>query len=165
MQNLLFVDDEKSYLKGMERMLHQWKNEWRILTAPDVDQALALTRENEFDVIISDVKMPGKSVFDLLSALQYAATIAMTHHERWDGSGYPRGLKQSQIPIQGRIVALADVYDALRSKRPYKEPYSAKDDWQTIQQQSGVHFDPDLVDAIKKLQKKFESIRTRYNDQ
>ena len=61
-------------------------------------------------------------------------------------------------------MALADVYDALRSKRPYKEPYSVKAAWQEIQQQSGSHFDPDLIDATKKFQQKFESIRTLYTD-
>ncbi len=364
MQNLLFVDDEKNYLKSMERMLRKRKNEWKFFFAQSVDQALDLTKAHPFDVIISDVSMPEKSGFDLLKALQkedstctipviiltgnyernlkrkalengatdllnkpveyedlvaritsalrlksyqdglilhnlnletkvkertiqlehlnqdliwrlakagelrdeetgdhvvrvghysriiaqklglskeetelifltaplhdlgkigipdsillkkdslseeewktmkkhceigasilleepkgmesfyslkeskllppkiddqlkrYAATIALTHHEKWDGSGYPKGLKKEKIPIQGRIVAFADVYDALRSKRPYKEPYSARDTWHIIKQQAGSHFDPDIFESVKILQEKFESIRTRYD--
>ncbi|MEO5344160.1 MAG: HD domain-containing protein [Gammaproteobacteria bacterium SHHR-1] len=73
-----------------------------------------------------------------------AASIAHCHHEHWDGSGYPRGLKGHAIPIEGRIVALADVFDALMTARPYKDPWSAAQVSQFIQSQAGSHFDPDL---------------------
>lgn len=77
--------------------------------------------------------------------LKLARSIALTHHEKWDGSGYPYGLAGEDIPIEGRIVALADVFDALTSKRPYKEAWSVEKTMQLIQEQSGKHFDPDLV--------------------
>ncbi len=74
--------------------------------------------------------------------------IALTHHEKWDGSGYPQGLKGEQIPLYGRIVAVADVFDALMSKRPYKEAYSLEESLQIIREDSGKHFDPEVVKAF-----------------
>ncbi|QFP75854.1 HD domain-containing phosphohydrolase [Deinococcus sp. AJ005] len=78
--------------------------------------------------------------------LRMAEEIALTHHERWDGSGYPRGLCGGQIPLSGRIVALADVFDALTQARPYKRAWSAQEALDEIRKQTGVHFDPQLVE-------------------
>ena len=94
---------------------------------------------------------------------QYAATIAMSHHERWDGSGYPKGLTQRKIPLSGRIVAFADVYDALRSVRPYKGAYSGDEAWQALEESAGTHLDPDIFKSIQGLKPEFESIHTTYN--
>jgi putative two-component system response regulator len=80
--------------------------------------------------------------------LQTASTIALTHHERWDGSGYPRGLKDEEIPVSGRICALADVFDALTTHRSYKEVISDDSALELIQQSSGVLFDPTLVQVF-----------------
>jgi two-component system, response regulator RpfG len=80
--------------------------------------------------------------------LQAGATIAWCHHERFDGSGYPRGLKGSAIPTEASIVALADVFDALLSKRPYKQPWSMERTIDHITQQRGGQFAPDCVDAL-----------------
>jgi len=77
-----------------------------------------------------------------------AGIIAHEHHEKWDGSGYPRGLKGSDIHIYGRIVALADVFDALTHKRKYKDSWSIEDSVDYIKAQSGSHFDPELVDIF-----------------
>ncbi|WP_348944259.1 HD domain-containing phosphohydrolase [Chitinibacter sp. FCG-7] len=77
-----------------------------------------------------------------------AAEIALTHHEKWDGSGYPAGLAGEQIPESGRIVALADVFDALTTKRPYKQAWSIDAAVTEIQRGSGTHFDPRLVEAF-----------------
>ncbi len=77
--------------------------------------------------------------------LQAAEIIAYTHHERWDGSGYPRGLKGEKIPMTGRIVALADVFDALTTRRTYKEPVDYEKGLEIIQGASGSLFDPQLV--------------------
>ncbi len=95
---------------------------------------------------------------------QYAATIAMSHHERWDGTGYPKGLKGNDIPLAGRIVAFADVYDALRSERPYKPPYPADTAWQTLEESAGSHLDPNIFEAIQDLGPAFESIQTTYSE-
>ncbi|MEE3626876.1 HD domain-containing phosphohydrolase [Nitrospirillum sp. BR 11752] len=77
--------------------------------------------------------------------LRLAASIALTHHEKWDGSGYPRGLSGTDIPIEGRMVALADVYDALLSPRPYKRPWSLPEVTAHLKSEAGRHFDPTLT--------------------
>ncbi len=86
-----------------------------------------------------------------------AQEIARSHHEKWDGSGYPFGLTGTAIPLSGRIVAVADVYDALRTKRPYKEPFSEEETYKTILKGAGSHFDPGIVDAFKKIRDKFDA--------
>jgi CHASE2 domain-containing sensor protein len=80
--------------------------------------------------------------------LQLAETIALTHHERWDGSGYPRGLRGEQIPLAGRIAAVCDVYDALVSARPYKKAWTVAAALEEIRAQRGRHFDPAVADAL-----------------
>jgi PAS domain S-box-containing protein len=80
--------------------------------------------------------------------LQLAATIALTHHERWDGAGYPHGLAGDQIPIEGRITAVADVFDALLSDRCYRSALPVDDAVEVIREGRGTHFDPQVVDAL-----------------
>jgi putative two-component system response regulator len=81
--------------------------------------------------------------------IKLAEIIALTHHERWDGSGYPKGLKGSKIPLIGRIAAIADVFDALTSKRPYRmKPFSLEEAFNYIKEGRGRHFDPKVVDAF-----------------
>merc|ERR1711879_603886 len=77
--------------------------------------------------------------------VQLARKIALTHHEKWDGSGYPNGLKGEDIPIEGRIAAICDVFDALTSWRPYKKAWTVEEAINLIQENSGSHFDPNLV--------------------
>lgn len=84
------------------------------------------------------------------SLMRLAASIALCHHEKWDGTGYPRGLTGTAIPIEGRIVALADVYDALLSPRPYKRPWSRDEVVDYLEDQAGQHFDPLLVPLFLK---------------
>lgn len=92
------------------------------------------------------------------TVFMFAAEIAQSHHERWDGTGYPRGLKGDQIPLTARVMALADVYDALISERPYKKAYSHREAVEIIRSESGAHFDPDLVSLFCSLEKKIEEI-------
>jgi putative two-component system response regulator len=80
--------------------------------------------------------------------LRLAATIAMSHHEKWDGSGYPLGLVGKDIPLEGRIVAVADVFDALGSRRPYKEAMPLERCLQILEEGRGKHFDPRVLDAF-----------------
>lgn len=96
--------------------------------------------------------------------LQMACQIAWTHHERWDGTGYPQGLAGEDIPLCGRIVAVADVYDALTSHRVYKEAYSHQRALDIIREGSGSHFDPAVVRAFLKLETKFERIKKDFQD-
>jgi putative two-component system response regulator len=86
-----------------------------------------------------------------LSLLAMAEEIALTHHERWDGSGYPHGLSGTAIPLVGRCVAVADVFDALTHERPYKRAWTMVDAVNEIQAQSGRQFDPDAVDAFMRV--------------
>ncbi len=90
--------------------------------------------------------------------LQYAEIVAATHHERWDGSGYPAGLAGHAIPLLGRMMAIADVYDALTSYRPYKEAMSADNAADIIITGAGSHFEPLLVDVFKKVADRFAYI-------
>lgn len=96
--------------------------------------------------------------------LQMACQIAMTHHERWDGSGYPKGLAGEEIPLCGRIVAVADVYDALTTQRVYKEAYPHQRAVDIIRKDSGTHFDPAMVRAFLKLEQDFERIKNHFQD-
>jgi putative two-component system response regulator len=80
--------------------------------------------------------------------LDAAAIIARTHHEKWDGTGYPRGLKGDGIPLHGRIVAVADVFDALTTERPYKRAWELERAFQFLRDNTGGHFDPDCVRAF-----------------
>jgi len=90
--------------------------------------------------------------------LEYAKIFALTHHEKWDGSGYPSGLKGEEIPLLGRLMAIADVYDALRSARPYKDPYPHEEAVKIIWEGRGRHFDPRLVDLFISVSDEFAKI-------
>jgi putative two-component system response regulator len=90
--------------------------------------------------------------------MRYARQIAGGHHERWDGSGYPNGLKGEDIPLTARLMAIADVYDALVSARPYKRPFSAETARQMIAEESGTHFDPSLVEVFLEVADKFAEV-------
>ena len=87
--------------------------------------------------------------------LRYAKIFAATHHERWDGSGYPRGLSGAEIPLPGRIMAITDVYDALTSVRPYKNAFTHEKALQMITEQKGTQFDPRLVEAFVRVAEQF----------
>lgn len=103
-----------------------------------IEQAANLTGEAEF--------------------LNNARLVAAYHHERWDGTGYPYGLKGIEIPLQGRIMALIDVYDALISERPYKKAYSHEVSVDIIMESSGTHFDPFIADVFYKINDQFKAI-------
>ena len=90
--------------------------------------------------------------------------IARCHHERWDGSGYPQGLANTAIPISARIMALVDVYDALRARRPYKEPFSHEKAKTLIVQGAGSHFDPAIVQAFLTVDRQFETVTLNMAD-
>ncbi len=94
--------------------------------------------------------------------LQMGGEIALAHHERFDGTGYPYGLKGKNIPLAARIVAIADVFDALTSIRPYKEAWTAEKAFEYIQDESGKHFDPDLVSVMLSISKAIQKIQDEH---
>ena len=96
--------------------------------------------------------------------LLYPKELVYSHHEKWDGSGYPLGLKGEEIPLSSRIIALADVYDALTSKRTYKPAYPHEYAVEIIMEESGKHFDPVIVEAFFNVKEKFKEISCRYHD-
>lgn len=97
--------------------------------------------------------------------LQLAHKLAIEHHEKWDGSGYPHGLKGEQISVEGRIVAIADVFDALTSKRPYKEAWGVEEALEHMQAQAGKHFDPHLINLFVNKLDAIIAIKNTYQEQ
>ena len=127
-----------------------------------------LTNE-EFDIIKSHVKTGEKILSDMVKfypksrLVILGRQIAKYHHEKWNGEGYLEGLKGDEIPLSARIMALVDVYDALRSSRPYKKPMSHQQAYDIIVQDSGTHFDPEVVDAFIKIHQTFDAIYNSLN--
>jgi len=120
----------------------------------------------EFEVMKGHARLGNELLKDSGSEiLRAGAEIAITHHEKFDGSGYPRGLKGSAIPILGRIVAVADVFDALTSERPYKKAWSLEDACMFLEEGRGKHFDPMCVEAFLAGWDKVIDIRRRFQDE
>ncbi|GGW89452.1 response regulator [Alteromonas halophila] len=97
--------------------------------------------------------------------LVIAKSVALTHHEKWDGSGYPNGLAGEDIPIEGRIVAVADVFDALTSKRPYKEAWSVEETIAFMKDQQGKHFEPKLITLLEENLAEILAIKQRWQEE
>jgi adenylate cyclase len=111
---------------------------------------------NALTEIVGATGHPEKNEF-----LAYAREMTVSHHERWDGSGYPAGLRGEEIPLAGRLMALADVYDALVSRRPYKEALTHDAAREFIRQQAGAHFDPEVVAAFLARDQEFHEVAQR----
>ncbi len=94
--------------------------------------------------------------------MQMSKEIAITHHEKWDGSGYPKGLKAEEIPLSGRIIAIADVFDALTTERPYKKAWAVEDAVKLIDENAGSHFDPELVKIFHTVLPQVLEIKEQY---
>jgi len=121
--------------------------------------------DEEFDVIKRHTNLGGDAIkaieaqIEGKSFLALGKEIAYNHHEKWDGSGYPRGLNGEDIPLAARIIALADVYDALTTRRFYKEAYTHERSRQIIIDLKGTHFDPEVADVFLVLEDEFDRIR------
>lgn len=96
--------------------------------------------------------------------LTMARIIALSHHEKWDGTGYPHGLKKQEIPLAGRIVAVADVFDALTNQRPYKPAWPAREAITAIQEEAGQHFDPEIVAAFTQAIPQIVAVSHTYSE-
>jgi len=127
-----------------------------------------LTRE-EFEIIKTHVRKGVEAIERIgLSGrfhvfLKQARLFAGAHHEKWDGSGYPDGLEGRLIPLEGRIMAIADVYDALTTARPYKSAFTAEESAEIIIGGAGVHFDPALINAFYKSMDDFATVSMAYS--
>ena len=154
-----YVEDIRIYSQlhdiGKLRISH------KILAKPG-----ALTPE-EFDEIRNHT-LYGVDILGDSEWLEMARQLAMTHHEKWDGSGYPKGLKSEEIPLSGRIVAIADIYDALRDARGYKPAFSHEMACEIILKGDGrvqpEHFDPDILDIFRKNHRVFRDIYDKIKD-
>jgi len=124
---------------------------------------------NEFEIMKSHVDAGVDAIERIISKteehdlLVHAIRMAGTHHERWDGNGYPLGLKGKNIPLEGQLMAIADVYDALISRRQYKEPLSHEEASKIIIEGAGTQFDPVLVDVFKNVMDEFAKIVQGYD--
>jgi response regulator RpfG family c-di-GMP phosphodiesterase len=127
--------------------------------------------DEEFDVIKRHTNLGGDAIkaieaqIEGKSFLALGKEIAYNHHEKWDGSGYPGGLNGEDIPLSARIIALADVYDALTTKRFYKEAYTHEKSRQIIIDLKGTHFDPEVLDVFLALADEFDRIRLENLDE
>jgi response regulator RpfG family c-di-GMP phosphodiesterase len=127
--------------------------------------------EEEFEIMKTHAALGGNAFASAVAGLDISSTfleaacqIAMSHHEKWDGSGYPAGLKGEEIPIPARLMALADVYDAMSCKRVYKSAIAHEEVTSVILEGRGKHFDPDVVDAFLAAQHEFIAIAEKYRD-
>lgn len=118
----------------------------------DEEFAIIKTHSSEGERVICDIIDKNKENDFLVHAKRFAGS----HHEKWNGTGYPRGLSGEDIPLEGRIMAIADVYDALVSKRPYKKPFTHEEAVEIIKKDSGTHFDPHMVKAFLNVADKFK---------
>lgn len=129
----------------------------------DADEWVIMKRHCEYgrDAIAQTEHGLGDKV---ISFLRYAREIAYSHHEKWDGTGYPQGLSGDSIPLSARLMAVADVYDALISERPYKKGFSHEKAVEIIREGIGNHFDPDVAEAMLQIHQSFRHIAQRFYD-
>ncbi|WP_415902476.1 two-component system response regulator [Neptuniibacter sp. QD29_5] len=128
--------------------------------------------EEEFSVMKSHPQIGADAILEAEagmsdrdnSFLRYAREISLTHHEKWDGTGYPYGLKENEIPLSGRLMAVADVYDALISKRVYKPAFDHEKAKSILLEGKSKHFDPDVIDAFLRQEKAFVEIAAQFKD-
>lgn len=135
----------------------------RILLKPDHLTADEFEIMKQHSVIGFETLDAASRAFPEAEYLQMARDIALSHHEKFNGSGYPYGLVEKEIPLCARIVAVADVYDAITTKRVYKEAYSHEAARSIILEGKGEHFDPDIVDAFVETEEQFLAIKENFN--
>ncbi len=146
-------------LKPGKLTIEEWeimKNHCRIggnVIRHTIDKAKEITKDEDFETSPES-----------LSFLEVAYDIATSHHERWDGTGYPDGLAGKAIPLPARLMALADVFDAVTTPRVYKKPWSTEEAAQLISEQKGKQFDPDIVEAFESIRETFENIQRALSD-
>jgi len=160
----LGLDDRFVHAIRTQAILH---DVGKIHTHPDIFKKPGKLTDEEFAVMKAHT-IAGTMIIGKNEKLTIGCSIALTHHEKWDGSGYPHRLAGEQIPIEGRITAIADIYDALRSPRAYKEAFDHDRTFKIITEGDGRtmpdHFDPAVLEAFKKTAARFEEAYERLSD-
>ena len=153
-KNNLFTEERINLNKNLLLQSCQLHDVGKIAISDSILKKPGKLSEEEFDEMKKHT-LVGEKIIERIETLatksnflNYAKTVAITHHEKWNGSGYPRGLKENEIPLIGRIMAIADVYDALTSERPYKPAFSHEEAVRIITEGSGTQFDPALVEVF-----------------
>jgi putative two-component system response regulator len=162
-----FLDDEAIDLLCKSAPLHDIGKVGvsdRILLKPSKLTEQEFEEMKQHTVYGRDTILVAERKLGNTSFLRIAREIAYTHHERWDGSGYPEGLRGEEIPVPGRLMALVDTYDALTSKRVYKSQIPHEKAVQIIIEAKGTQFDPAVVDAFLEVKEDFRRIGLRYAD-
>jgi len=159
-----YKDEVASWDKELVLQSAQLHDVGKIAIKDNILQKPARLTDPEFKAIKAHVNF-GEMVIERIKQktkerafLDQAKILIATHHEKWDGSGYPRGLKGKEIPLQGRMMAITDVYDALTSDRPYKKAFTHEEAVRVIIREKGKHFDPDLVDIFLSISDKFNEV-------
>ena len=167
----LYKKEIMSWDKELVLLSAQLHDVGKIAIKDNILQKPEKLSDREFEEIKQHVTV-GENVIEQLKKstserafLDQAKIIIATHHERWDGNGYPRGLKGEEIPLQGRLMAITDVYNALISDRPYKKALTHNEAIKIISQERGKHFDPSLVDLFLSVSDKFNEITTLNDSQ
>jgi putative two-component system response regulator len=172
----ILIDEMKNYHVYDEEMI-EWDDEKVISSARMHDLGkISITdlivnkpgklTEDEYEIIKSHAIEGERIIEKIISRtgegefLRNAKLFAGSHHEHWDGSGYPRGLKGEDIPLQGRIMAIVDVYDALVSERPYKKAFTDEEAVKIIMDKSGTYYDPKITEVFYKVRDHFTTVRT-----
>ncbi|MEA1968041.1 MAG: response regulator [Thermodesulfobacteriota bacterium] len=156
---------------------------WHVDKAAELELAASMHDTGKIGIQDSILKKPGKLNaaewkimkthttigYDILSTskspfFKLASKIALFHHEKWNGNGYPNGLKGTSIPESARIVAIGDVFDALTMQRPYKAPWSIDDSFAEIKRSAGTHFDPEFVECFVKIKNEIIDIKKKWTD-
>ncbi|MCL2025820.1 MAG: response regulator [Leptospirales bacterium] len=165
-KNGLYQKERESWTTDMLLRSSQLHDVGKISIGDDILKKPAKLTAEEFNEMKKHTTF-GEQIIERIQSLtkesdflKYAKIFAVSHHERWDGNGYPRGLKENDIPLLGRIMAIVDVYDALVSVRPYKKAFPHEEAVKIISEERGKQFDPILVDLFLVVSDKFSEIAT-----
>lgn len=166
----VYTDQINDHFIELLTMLAPMHDVGKILVSDKILRKPGKLTPEEYEEIKKHASVGGTVVKQILDGIadeehiQFAIDIATGHHERWDGSGYPNKLKENEIPLSARIMAIADVFDALVSKRCYKEAIPTSEAFEIIKEESGTHFDPKLVEVFLAHKEKYEEINSSITD-